>query len=152
MLVLGGLLEEREECHGHEEQLWDVGAVCVGPIVKGGALLIEEILLHLLCCLSLRLLGVSCNSCIVDEYAKTLLLRLNLLDESGNLALGCDVGDNWNDLSGNVLTVRLDDIFKLLFGTADNIDFSSIDCQSLGSHESNTTAASGDQGDLLMSV
>lgn len=35
VLIFGGLLEVWEECHGHEEELGDVGAVSVDPVIEG---------------------------------------------------------------------------------------------------------------------
>jgi len=56
--------------------------------------------------------------------------------------LGGDVGHKRDDFAGDVLAMGFDDGLKLLFCTADNVDFGAVDGESLDTHETNARACS----------
>jgi len=62
VLVFGSLLEQRQEAHGHEEALRDVGLVGIGPVLNVGVGVVEKVSLHLLGSLGLGLHGVGRNA------------------------------------------------------------------------------------------
>ncbi len=131
MLHLGCFLQQGEEGHSHEEELRDVGSVCVDPVIDSRGFVIKHILLHFLSGLCLGLLCIARNACVVDEDTETFLARLDLLDQLGNLVLRCDVGRDWNNFASNALSVGSDNVLELLLCTSDDIDLGTVNCKSL---------------------
>jgi hypothetical protein len=75
--------------------------------------------------------------------------------QKGNLryaVLGADISHDWDDLAGNVLAMCLNHLLKLLLSPPNNVDFRTVDSQSLGDHKTNTTSSTSDEGDLVLDV
>lgn len=67
----------------------------------------------------------------VDKDIKEALLVLDLLDKLLDFTLLGDVANNGDDLARDVLSVGLLNGLELLFGTANDVDLSTVNSESL---------------------
>lgn len=154
--VSGCSTEERlkeEEHTRSKEYTSDVGGVHTGPVLEIALLNIKQILLHLLSGLGLSSHSVTADASVVDQDAQALFPRLNLLDELGDLILACNIKAlQWHNLALDVLPICLDDAVQLVTRAASDVHLGAIDSESLGDHQTDTTATSGDQSNTTLQV
>jgi hypothetical protein len=74
--------------------------------------------------------------------------KVNLRDT----LLGADISDDRDDLTSDVLAMRLDNLLKLLLGASNDIDLGTVDSQSLCNHETDTGTTTGNEGDLVLDI
>lgn len=112
----------------------------------------KQILLEVLARLTLRLVVAGRDAGIVDQYANTLLLRLDLLHSLVDGVFVRHIALQRNDLAFGTLSVGIRRILERLKTTAQDVDFGTVCSQGLCGHETNTGPSTRDDSNYEASA
>lgn len=152
VLMLGGLLQQRQKSRRHEVALRHVCAVDVVPVLERGVFVFEERFLEFFRRLGVSVEGVCGDARVVDKDAQAAFFGGDGVVKFGYVLFGGDVGGYGDDFARDVFAIGFGYAFELFFCSAGDVHFGAVDCEGLHGHEAYAGATAAVETGLAFGV